>query len=390
MDVGTPVTFMGRPLKVYDSYYNQVSEGLDSLQAIDPATAESLSLVEEIFNKTDFMNRRITFPGGRTILGSEVFDHIGAYHYFEDPSILGSAAAAYLQPAQSIPFGNSSIELGASSILLGRDRTGAFRQGILPVETKAQLTIHEIIHAAADASGGMPKDFSDHVMALQRGTGTTVGATLVGANEAFAESLSHQLMAEVGITDNLVAAAYDTMREVIHLNQNTPFEQDIALSTAKGVKKHNLSAGQFMTTKQADAYLDLRHGFAQQYLQKEVNTVRSAVVLSKDPLYQAMASGYVANRGGEFISPLDSAAAQVSHGFKAIADQAVEAGVDIGKFTHRVSTSTGGARTSTRIIEGMEQAKRVTGSSRNLGIGIGVGAVIAGAGYMHHRNKNKG
>ena len=103
-----------------------------------------------------------------------------------------------------------------------------------------------------------------------------------------------------------------------------------------------------------------------------------------------MASGYAAHRGGEFISPLDSAAAQVSHGFKTIANQAVEAGLDIGNFIHGVSTSTGGARTSTRIIEGMEQAKRVTGASRNLGIGVGVGVAIAGAGYMHHRNKNKG
>jgi hypothetical protein len=113
--------------------------------------------------------------------------------------------------------------------------------------------------------------------------------------------------------------------------------------------------------------------------------------VSKNPMYQAMASGFEAHRGGEFISPLDSTAAQVSHGFKTLAEQAVETGyetLNIGKFVHRVSTSTGGARTSTRIIEGMEQAKRVTGASRNLKVGVGV--AIAGAGYMHHRNKNKG
>ena len=387
MNVGTPVTFMGKPLKVYDTYYREYAGQGASLQTLDATTAESLSLVEEIFNKTNFMNRQITFPGGKTILGSEVFDHVSAYHYFSDPKILGSAAAAYTPQELVQPFIKTTLGLNieANSIMLGRDLAN-----VLPVETKAQLTIHEIIHAAANASGAMPNDFSSQVEALQTGTGTIAQATLVGANEAFAESLSHQLMAEVGITDNLVASAYDTMREVVHLNQTTPLKQDLELATAKGMQKMHRDAGQFITKRQANTYLDLRHGFAQQYLSTTIDSMATSGRVSRDPLYQAMASEYVAHRGGEFISPLDSAAAQVSHGFKTVADQAVEAGLDIGKFVHGVSTSTGGARTSTRIIEGMGQAKRVTGASRNLGIGVGVGVAIAGAGYMHHRNKNKG
>jgi hypothetical protein len=386
MDVGTPVTFMGRPLKVYDMSYNEYAGQSASLQTIDSATAESLSLVEEIFNKTNFMNRQITFPGGKTILGSEVFDHVSAYHYFNNSSLLGAASAAYTPQELTNPVIKSlGLDIGANSIMLGRDVTG-----LLPVETKAQLTIHEIIHAAAHRSGAMPNDFTDQIEALQTGRGTVAQATLVGANEAFAESLSHQLMAEVGITDNLVASAYDTMREVVHLNQTTPMKQDLEVATAKGMQKMHRAAGQFITKSQANTYLDLRHGFAHQYLNTPINSMATARAVSNNPVYQAMASGYVANRGGEFISPLDSAAAQVSHGFKAIADQAVEAGLDIGKFVHGVSTSTGGARTSTRIIEGMEQAKRVTGASRNLKVGVGVGVAIAGAGYMHHRNKNKG
>ena len=57
---------------------------------------------------------------------------------------------------------------------------------------------------------------------------------MVGANEAFAESLSYQLMEEAGIETgikgNIVASAYDTMRETIHINQNTPFEQPLELA----------------------------------------------------------------------------------------------------------------------------------------------------------------
>jgi|694.fasta_scaffold05569_33 hypothetical protein len=386
MDVGTPVTFMGRPLKVYDRSGGVVPGGFESLRAIDSATAESLSLVEEIFNKTNFMNRQITFPGGKTILGSEVFDHIGAYHYFTDPSTLGLAAAAYAPQDVALTLMGSSIDIDAKSVMLARSVGTP-----TPVQTKAQLTIHEIIHAAAHRSGAMPNDFTDQIEALQTGRGTVTQATLVGANEAFAESLSHQLVAEAGITDNLVASGYDTMREIIHLNQNTPFRQDIELATAAGLQKAHKAAGQFITRKQAHSYLDLRHGFAQQYLRKQTDTMAAVGKVSKNPMYQAMASGFEAHRGGEFISPLDSTAAQVSHGFKTLAEQAVETGyetLNIGKFVHRVSTSTGGARTSTRIIEGMEQAKRVTGASRNLKVGVGV--AIAGAGYMHHRNKNKG
>ena len=242
MDVGTPVTFMGRPLKVYNMAYNEYTANSASLQTLDSATAESLSLVEEIFNKTNFMNRQITFPGGKTILGSEVFDHVSAYHYFSNPSFLGSASAAYSAQELTNPLAQSlGLKIGANSILLGRHESGFLGANSIPVETKAQLTIHEIIHAAAHRSGAMPNDFTDQVEALQTGRGTVAQATLVGANEAFAESLSTQLMAEVGITDNLVASGYDTMREVIHLNQTTPFKEDISLATARGMQKQYLS-----------------------------------------------------------------------------------------------------------------------------------------------------
>jgi len=159
MNVGTPVTFMGKPLKVYDSYFDLATGARDALEGIDSKTAQSLSLVEEIFNKTDFMNRQITFPGGKTILGSEVFDHISAYHYFQDSGIMGGASAAYSPQTQQVQvdlIGAKILDLEARSVFLGRDATG-----LLPIETKAQFTIHEIIHGAAHRSGAMPDDFND-------------------------------------------------------------------------------------------------------------------------------------------------------------------------------------------------------------------------------------
>ena len=45
MYVGTPVTFMGKPLKVYDTYGRLVPGEQSSLEAIDEMTAKSLSLV---------------------------------------------------------------------------------------------------------------------------------------------------------------------------------------------------------------------------------------------------------------------------------------------------------------------------------------------------------
>jgi hypothetical protein len=396
MDVGIPVTFMGKPLRVYDSYGDLVTEQKSALESIDEMSAKSLSLVEEIFNKTDFMNRQITFPGGRTILGSEVFDHISAFNYFQNSTVLGGATAAYTPQDLKLNahhFGrNTEISVDGKSVLIGKSERVSIpgKRGFtvssveLPVETKAQTTIHEIIHAAAHKSGAMPDNFSDQIMGLQSGGGTIDSAMLVGANEAFAESLSHQLVREAGITENIVASGYDTIGEQLISNKKTPLKTPIKSSTT-GIQK--VFGG---SKEEAESFLNIRDAFAGQYMRRPVSTPAEALAISKEPIYQAMSSGYVSHRGTEFISPLDSIGAEVSHGFKTIANQAAERGVEAGRFVHGIVTSTGGTKTSTKIIQGMEQAKRITGGSRNLGVGVGVGVAIAGAGYMHHRKKDKG
>lgn len=156
-------------MKVYGM--NKASDA-DAMNLLDEETQAVLSMVEEVFNKTDFMNRSITFPGGRTILGSEVFDHLSAYHYFTDPQVLGPMAgyvseATTLEthaPASVNPFLRNlnappqvvgTLNVDAKSIVFG-SQEGVFGSIVVPTETRAQLLIHEIIHGAADASGAMP------------------------------------------------------------------------------------------------------------------------------------------------------------------------------------------------------------------------------------------
>lgn len=208
----------------------------------------------------------------------------------------------------------------------------------------------------------------------------------MGANEAFAENVSQQLMEEAGYGQKIMASIYETVKDNIKINKKViPGIQQLPSNKLM----LGLASGQ--TPKTAEKFLSHRPGLASYAgISNTIGNIALGASAVDHPIYQELEQAYVAHRGGSFISALDSSAAEVA---SEVASESTQAAKGVfGGLRELGSTMFGssGRKTSSRIIEGMQEAKKVAGGSRNLGIGLGIGVgAVALAGLGHMRNAKK-
>jgi hypothetical protein len=154
--------------------YKSASQFVDDFLSVSQSsgTARSGEILNDVFNKTNFINKEFNIPGGtKTITGSNILQQISG---IESNRTIGSVAAYHPQSGKM--FINPQL------------------MGVLSPEEITTTVVHEMFHAGAQASGSLdPERLNKAVESV--GSMSIGDAKYIGQQEGIADSFSRRTFA---------------------------------------------------------------------------------------------------------------------------------------------------------------------------------------------------